>query len=341
MRLGSMPNDGEREARKQAKEQAQKNDKTYKPSDIRGKLRLSKNEKESLTAQYPELTPYIHRIFGAEDFISGAENYCIWMREDDDNPLPSDIINHPALKDRFDFIRKVRKQSTRPQTRALQYTPYLFGEDRQPMARYLLVPSTSSENRLYVPMGFVEPNIICSNLALTIANCSLYHFGVLTSSLHMAWMKFVCGRLEMRFRYSASLVYNLFPWPDAVTEEQKNLIESTAQHILDVRKQLGETYEKMYATNMNPKLLKAHLDNDASVLKAYGFDASWAKDIENHETDIALELMRRSVKIAQANVKKKKKRKLQPKEETIKAEKIPDMEEFPFEDQQTNTIVTG
>lgn len=341
MRLGSMPNDGEREARKQAKEQAQKNDKTYKPSDIRGKLRLSKNEKESLTAQYPELTPYIHRIFGAEDFISGAENYCIWMREDDDNPLPSDIINHPALKDRFDFIRKVRKQSTRPQTRALQYTPYLFGEDRQPMARYLLVPSTSSENRLYVPMGFVEPNIICSNLALTIANCSLYHFGVLTSSLHMAWMKFVCGRLEMRFRYSASLVYNLFPWPDAVTEEQKNLIESTAQHILDVRKQLGETYEKMYATNMNPKLLKAHLDNDASVLKAYGFDASWAKDIENHETDIALELMRRSVKIAQANVKKKKKRELQPKEETIKVEKIPDMEEFPFEDQQTNTIVTG
>lgn len=307
MRLGSMPNDGEREARKQAKELAQKNGKTYNPSEIRGKLRLSKEEKEYLTTKYPELKPYICRIFGAEDFINGAENYCIWMREDEDNPLPSEIINHPALKDRFDFIREVRKNSTRPQTKVLQHTPYLFGEDRQPSSKYLLVPSTSSENRLYVPMGFVEPHIICSNLALTIANCSLYHFGVLTSSLHMAWMKFVCGRLEMRFRYSASLVYNLFPWPDAVTEEQKKQIENAAQHILDVREQLGESYEKMYATNMNSTLLKAHLDNDAAVLKAYGFDGSWARDIENHETEIALELMRRSLKISNASKKKSNK----------------------------------
>jgi len=254
--------------------------------------------------------PYIRRILGAEDFISGTENYCIWMREDEDCPLPSDIINHPALKDRFDFIREVRKHSTRPQTQVLQYTPYLFGEDRQPNVKYLLVPSTSSENRRYVPMGYVEPNIICSNLALTIANCSLYHFGVLTSSLHMAWMKFVCGRLEMRFRYSASLVYNLFPWPDAVTEELKIQIETAAQHILDVREQLGESYEKMYATNMNSKLVKAHLDNDAAVLKAYGFDASWAKDIENHETDIALELMRRSVDLAKKAESSKRKRKV-------------------------------
>lgn len=310
MRLGSMPNDGEREARKQAKELAQKKGKAYNPSDVRGKLRLSKDEKENLIAKYPELIPYIRRIYGAEDFISGAENYCIWMREDEDEPLPSDIINHPALKDRFDFIREVRKHSTRPQTQVLQHTPYLFGEDRQPNVRYLLVPSTSSENRRYVPMGFVEPNIICSNLALTIANCSLYHFGVLTSSLHMAWMKFVCGRLEMRFRYSASLVYNLFPWPDAITEEQKSMIEEAAQHILDVRERLGESYEKMYATNMNSKLLKAHLGNDAAVLRAYGFDASWAKDIENHETDIALELMRRSVDIAKKTDRSKRKRKV-------------------------------
>lgn len=310
MRLGSMPNDGEREARKQAKELAQKKGKAYIPSEIRGKLRLSKDEKEYLIAKYPELMPYIRRIFGAEDFISGAENYCIWMREEEDDSLPSDIINHPALKDRFDFIREVRKHSTRPQTQVLQHTPYLFGEDRQPMVKYLLVPSTSSENRLYVPMGFVEPDIICSNLALTIANCSLYHFGVLTSSLHMAWMKFVCGRLKSDYRYSASLVYNLFPWPDAVTEEQKKMIEEAAQSILDVRELLGESYEKMYATNMNSKLLKAHLSNDAAVLKAYGFDPSWAKDIKNHETDIALELMRRSVRIADASKKKLKRKRV-------------------------------
>lgn len=310
MRLGSMPNDGEREARKQAKELAQKKGMPYNPSDVRGKLRLSKDEKDNLTAKYPELIPYIRRIYGAEDFICGAENYCIWMREEEDAPLPSHIINHPALKDRFDFIREVRKHSTRPQTQVLQHTPYLFGEDRQPMVKYLLVPSTSSENRRYVPMGFVEPDIICSNLALTIANCSLYHFGVLTSSLHMAWMKFVCGRLEMRFRYSASLVYNLFPWPDAVTEEQKSMIEEAAQLILDVREQLGESYEKMYATNMNSKLSKAHIDNDAAVLKAYGFDASWAKNIENHETDIALELMRRSVRIANESKKKNKRKRV-------------------------------
>lgn len=313
MRLGSMPNDGEREARKQAKELAQKNGKPYNPSEIRGKLRLSKEEKEELTDRFPELTPYIRRIFGAEDFISGAENYCIWIKEEDEDVyLPSSIINHPALKDRFDFIRKVRKESSRPQTRILQYTPYSFGENRQPKKKYLLVPSTSSENRLYVPMGFVEPDIICSNLALTISNCSLYHFGVLTSSLHMAWMKFVCGRLEMRFRYSASLVYNLFPWPETVTKELTNLIETTAQHILDVRDMLGESYEKMYSTNMNPKLLNAHFKNDAAVLKAFGFDASWAKDIENHEAEIALELMRRSVKIVNA-AKKKFKRNRVPK----------------------------
>lgn len=303
MRLGSMPNDGEKEARKQAKELAQKEGKAYNPADIRGKLRLSKDEKEYMTAKYPELTPYIRRIYGAEDFISGAENYCIWMKEREDDSLPSNIINHPALKGRFDFIRNVRKHSTRPQTQVLQHTPYLFGEDRQPMVKYLLMPSTSSENRLYVPMGFVEPNIICSNSALTITNCSLYHFGILTSSLHMAWMKYVCGRLKSDFRYSASLVYNLFPWPDTITEEQKSMIEETAQRILDVRKQLGESYEKMYATNMNSKLLKAHLDNDAKVLMAYGFDASWAKNIKNHETDIALELMRRSVRIADASNK--------------------------------------
>lgn len=303
MRLGSMPNDGEKEARKQAKELAQKEGKAYNPADIRGKLRLSKDEKEYMTAKYPELTPYIRRIYGAEDFISGAENYCIWMKEREDDSLPSNIINHPALKGRFDFIRNVRKHSTRPQTQVLQHTPYLFGEDRQPMVKYLLMPSTSSENRLYVPMGFVEPNIICSNSALTITNCSLYHFGILTSSLHMAWMKYVCGRLKSDFRYSASLVYNLFPWPDAITEEQKSMIEETAQRILNVRKQLGESYEKMYATNMNSKLLKAHLDNDAKVLMAYGFDASWAKNIKNHETDIALELMRRSVRIADASNK--------------------------------------
>lgn len=316
MRLGSMPNDGEREARKQAKELALKNGRPYNPSEIRGKLRLSKEEKEDLTSRFPELTPYIRRIFGADDFISGAENYCIWIEEEDeDDNLPSNIINHPALKDRFDFIRKVRKESTRPQTRVLQYTPYSFGENRQPKKKYLLVPSTSSENRLYIPMGFVEPYIICSNLALTISDCSLYHFGVLTSSLHMAWMKFVCGRLEMRFRYSASLVYNLFPWPDAITDEQKNLIGATAQCILDVREQLGESYEKMYSTNMNPKLLKAHFDNDAAVLKAFGFDASWAKDIDSHEAEIALELMRRSVKIVKAAKKKSKRKHVPPKTE--------------------------
>lgn len=316
MRLGSMPNDGEREARKLAKELALKNGKPYISSEIRGKLRLSKEEKEDLTSRFPELTPYIRRIFGADDFISGAENYCIWIEEEDeDDNLPSNIINHPALKDRFDFIRKVRKESTRPQTRVLQYTPYSFGENRQPKKKYLLVPSTSSENRLYIPMGFVEPYIICSNLALTISDCSLYHFGVLTSSLHMAWMKFVCGRLKSDYRYSASLVYNLFPWPDAITDEQKNLIGATAQCILDVREQLGESYEKMYSTNMNPKLLKAHFDNDAAVLKAFGFDASWAKDIDSHEAEIALELMRRSVKIVKAAKKKSKRKHVPPKTE--------------------------
>ena len=150
----------------------------------------------------------------------------------------------------------------------------------------------------------------------------------------MAWMKFVCGRLEMRFRYSASLVYNLFPWPDDVAEEQKSLIEAAAQHILDVREQLGESYEKMYATNMNSKLLKAHLDNDAAVLKAYGFEGSWARDIENHETEIALELMRRSVKLAKSKEKKKKRKKNVGKEKIMSFVEKPVVGNLPFAEQE-------
>ena len=305
MRFGSMPNDGEKEARKQAKEKAVKTGKPYNASEVRGKLRLSKEERELLINKYQELSPYIKRIYGAEDFISGEENYCLWMKGKNNNEYaPSEIRNHPAIKDRFDFIKEVRRHSSRPETKKLANTPYLFGEDRQPGMRYLFVPRTSSENRKYVPMGFLDPDIICSDSALTVEKCSLYCFGVLTSSLHTAWMKVVCGRLKSDFRYSASLVYNLFPWPEKVPEEQRNRIEFAAQNILDVRDKLGETYEQMYASNMHPNLLNAHLENDAAVLQAFGFDATWANDIEKHETEIALELMRRSIRISNKPKKK-------------------------------------
>jgi hypothetical protein len=150
--------------------------------------------------------------------------------------------------------------------------PMLFGENRQPDSKYLLVPSTSSEKRRYVPIGFIPRDVVSSNANLIIPNASLFHFGVLTSNVHNAWMRAICGRLEMRYRYSANIVYNNFPWPNP-SDEQKARIESTAQAILDARAKypdssLADLYDEV---TMPPELRHAHQENDRAVMAAYGF----------------------------------------------------------------------
>jgi len=177
----------------------------------------------------------------------------------------------PQISETINKVQEYRQQSTREATIKLAQTPYLFGEIRQPNSNYLLIPGVSSENRRYIPIGFMDKNIIASDLARTVSNATLYHFGLLTSMMHMAWVKYVCGRLESRFRYSNTLVYNNYPWPENSTEKQKENIEKAAQKVLDARLQfpdssLADLYDPL---TMPPVLVKAHNDLDKAVDLAY------------------------------------------------------------------------
>ena len=233
-----------------------------------GNLILSSEERDEYVSKYPQIEPYIKSFLGAEEFINNKSRYCLWLV---DCP-PSVLRTCPHVMDRVAKVREARAASTRPGTRKMADYPTLFGENRQPESNYLLVPRVSSEKRRYVPMGFLSPDIIASDAVQIIPNASLYHFGVLTSNVHMAWMRVVCGRLEMRYRYSKDIVYNNFPWCQP-TEEQKARIEATAQAILDARAKypdcsLADLYDEV---TMPPELRKAHQDNDRAVMQAYGF----------------------------------------------------------------------
>ena len=179
----------------------------------------------------------------------------------------------PLVRDRVAKTREFRLSSSKAATRKFADQPTRFMEIRQPEANYIIIPSHSSENRRYIPIGFMLPNVICSNANLMIPNATLYHFGVLTSNVHMAWMRAVCGRLKSDYRYSNDIVYNNFPWP-TTTEAQKAKIEHTAQRILDARalypdSSLADLYDEL---TMPVELRKAHQDNDRAVMEAYGFD---------------------------------------------------------------------
>lgn len=243
MLFGSMPNDG-------------------------GNLILTSEEKDVYNSKFPQLAPYIKLFLGAEEFINNKMRYCFWLV----NCPPSILRSCPPLMERIENVRNLRAQSSRPGTRKLADYPMLFGENRHPDTSYLLIPSTSSEKRRYVPVGFLSKDIISSNANLVIPQASLYHFGILTSNVHMAWMRVVCGRLKSDYRYSKDIVYNNFPWPTP-TEEQKAKIEQTAQAILDARDKypdcsLADLYDEV---TMPPELRKAHQENDRAVMAAYGF----------------------------------------------------------------------
>jgi hypothetical protein len=172
---------------------------------------------------------------------------------------------------RVEAVKTTRLQSSREATRKLAAYPTLFGEDRQPKTRYLAIPSISSERRQFIPIGFLEPEIIASNKLVFIPNAEIFHFGILTSTMHMAWTKLVTGRLESRFQYSNKLVYNNFPWPSDATEAQRVKVEEAAQAVLDAREQFpGSTLADLYdPVSMPPKLAKAHEQLDRAVDRCY------------------------------------------------------------------------
>lgn len=226
-------------------------------------------EKENIVKQYPEAEGLFRKILGATEFINNKERWCLWL----ENASPFLLKNISPIYDAVDNVRKVRQESTREATKKLADTPMLFGENRQPKTDYLLVPSTSSERRKYIPIGFIPSDVISNNANLVVPNATLYEFGIMTSNVHMAWVRAVCGRLKSDYRYSVKLVYNNFPWPTP-TDEQKAKIEQTAQTILDARAlypecSLADLYDEL---TMPVELRKAHQANDKAVMQAYGFD---------------------------------------------------------------------
>ena len=235
-----------------------------------GHFVLSELEKDLLIQQEPSIARWIRPYIGAEEFIKQKSRYCLWLRD----AQPADIKQSKILYERVQAVRDFRLASSAKTTQGYAKVPHLFAQITQPEGQdYLLVPSVSSERRRYVPIGFMKADVISSNAVQIIPNATLYHFGVLTSNVHMAWMRVVCGRLKSDYRYSKEQVYNTFPWPTP-TEAQVAKIEQTAQAILDARaKYSGSSLADLYdEVTMPADLRKAHQDNDRAVMEAYGFD---------------------------------------------------------------------
>ena len=254
--FGSMPNDG-------------------------GHLLLSSEDKKCLLASEPDAAGLIRPFVGSVEFINGIERWCLWL----EGVNAAKLRSMPVVFERVAAVKQHRLSSTRAATRQLANRPTEFAENRQPHSSYLLIPGVSSENRPYVPMGFIRPDVVASNLVNIVPGATLYHFGVLTSAMHMAWMKHVCGRLKSDYRYSNQIVYNNFPWPEDVPASDLVKVKSLAQQVLDTRIECGDgrhgylpvrkksaacTLADLYdPIAMPPQLAKAHEQLDRAVDRCY------------------------------------------------------------------------
>ena len=244
-----------------------------KPTDG-GNLILSEEERERLIKKDPNIEPFVRRYIGAKDFINNNEiRYCLWLK---DVP-PHFYAKSPEVMRRLSAVRELRLNSTAAPTRKSAETPYRFFSSPQTEAPYLIVPRVSSERRPYIPIGMMSGHEIAADSCSIVLNATLFHFGILSSSVHMAWLKVVGGRLKSDFRYSGNVVYNNFPWPN-ISEKERDAIEMTAKQILEARNLYSESsLAILYDNNTMPiELRRAHRANDAAVLEAYGFpkDAS-------------------------------------------------------------------
>jgi hypothetical protein len=232
-----------------------------------GHLLLTDFERKELLEKEPDAKKFIRPFLGSQEFINGTPRWCFWLKD----ASPAEIRALPEVMKRIEAVKKHRLESPRATTQALATTPMLFGEIRQPSGKYLTIPKTSSKSRVYIPMAFLDSRVIASTELFTMAEAVLFHFGVLSSAMHMAWVKQVCGRLKSDFRYSASLVYNNFPWPETTSVKQKTAVETAAQAVLDARKwfptaTLADLYDPL---SMPPALVKAHTQLDRAVELCY------------------------------------------------------------------------
>ena len=234
-----------------------------------GNLLLTDEEYTKIIKKEPLSQKYIKRFLGAKEYLHNINRWCIWL----ENANPSELSKLSEIKKRILAVKEFRLSSSKEATRKYADYPTRFMELRQPTTSYILIPRHSSETRKYIPFGFMSEDVICGDANNMLPDATLYHLGVMISNVHMAWTKTVCGRLEMRYRYSNDIVYNNFPWCNP-TAEQKAAIEHTAQMILDARAKypdcsLADLYDE---TTMPPELRKAHQLNDKAVMQAYGFD---------------------------------------------------------------------
>ena len=247
-----------------------------------GHLIIESEDYADFIAKEPTAIKYIKRLTGAVEYINNKDRYCLWLV----NANPAEVRKMPEVMRRIEACRQDRLSGAADRQK-LADTPMLFRETNNPDT-YIIVPRVSSENRRYIPLGFLDSSVIPTDSATIIQDASLYDFGIITSNVHMAWMRAVCGRLKSDYRYSKDIVYNNFPWP-APTDTQRTKIEQTAQAILDARAlypdcSLADLYDEAV---MPPELRKAHQQNDKAVMQAYGF---WGK--LNTETECVAELMK-------------------------------------------------
>jgi hypothetical protein len=252
MRFGSMPRDG-------------------------GHLVLTPEERAELIAAEPEAAQFIRHYVGAEEFLNGGERYCLWLLNAD----PRAVRSVREITRRLDQVREYRLASKAASTRKAAATPGVFVQLAQPVTNYLLVPGVTSERRRYIPMGFMPPEVIASNLVFVVPNAEPWHFGVMSSAMHMAWVRYTCGRLESRYRYSKDIVYNNFPWPEP-DDGQKVAIETAAQSVLDTRAKfpdatLADLYDPL---TMPTELLRAHQALDKIVDATYGKPRGFKSEAE-------------------------------------------------------------
>ncbi|MDO8631242.1 MAG: hypothetical protein Q7R41_12190, partial [Phycisphaerales bacterium] len=222
---------------------------------------------ESIKCACPESVPFIREIICAREYLNGQQRWCLWLR---DAP-PALIRRCEPIHLRVQAVRRYRRASRRETTVELADSPALFGEIRQPTTRYVLIPRHSSENRNYIPMSYFDPEIIAHDSCLALPNSTPFHFGVLSSAMHMAWVRQVCGRLKSDYRYSAKLVYNNFPWPQEVTDIKRERVDEATQAVLDARAQftdasLADLYDPIA---MPVALRRAHERLDRAVDACY------------------------------------------------------------------------
>ena len=251
-----------------------------------GELFLKPEQAEILISKYPELKKYVRKFIGGNEVVSNKcgeySRYCLWF----ENANPSDYVKNQDIIKRLKRISALRMNSSASRIRKKANEPYLFCQIRQPQNDYIIIPRHSTSSRRYIPIAYEKKEVICGDSAYIIASDSLFLFGVLNSNVHNAWMRVICGRLGMAYRYSPS-IYNNFPWPNP-TENQKNKVEKTAQSILDARalypnSSLADLYNPL---TMPAELLNSHAANNKAVMEAYGFS------LKMSEEDCVAELMK-------------------------------------------------